>query len=156
VLGFFKKKMVPIVAPVEGKVVPLEEVNDEVFSTKLAGEGVAIIPQGNLFVAPVSGVVTKIFATNHAFSIQHSKALEIMVHIGLDTVTLEGVGFERLVQEGERVEAGDAVIKVDLEYIQKHAKDSITPIVILDDNTTRSITPHLGVTNANNVIMEVC
>jgi PTS system glucose-specific IIA component len=152
-LGLFKKKVLSIVAPVEGEIVPLEEVEDEVFSAKLAGDGVAIKPQGDHFVAPCDGIVNKIFPTNHAFSIRSGK-VEVMVHIGLDTVNLKGEGFKRLIEEGVTVKAGEAVIKVDLPYLKKYAKDTITPIVILE-GSDNGVTPHFGSVKTNDIIMEV-
>jgi len=131
--GFFKAKKVVVVSPADGDVVDLEKVPDEVFSQKLAGEGIAIFPRSNTFVAPVSGVVTKIFSTNHAFSIQTESGLEVLVHIGLDTVELNGQGFERLVEEGTKVSVGKPIINADLEFIESRGKEIITPIVLNAD-----------------------
>jgi len=128
--GLFKVKTETIVSPVNGAIVNLSEVPDEVFSQKMAGDGVAIIPHTNTFVAPVTGVISKIFSTNHAFSIQTKSGLEVMVHIGLDTVELNGKGFKRLAQEGESITLGQPVISADLAFIQSEGKELITPIVV--------------------------
>jgi len=128
--GLFKAKKQMVLSPVDGDVVKLEEVPDEVFSAKLAGDGIAIMPRSNTFVAPVSGVVTKIFSTNHAFSIRTSSGLEVLVHIGLDTVELNGEGFKRLVEEGTKVSLGKPIISADLAYIEEQGKPIITPIVV--------------------------
>jgi glucose-specific phosphotransferase system IIA component len=128
--GLFKAKKQMVLSPVDGDIVKLEEVPDEVFSAKLAGDGIAIMPRSNTFVAPVSGVVTKIFSTNHAFSIRTSSGLEVLVHIGLDTVELNGEGFKRLVEEGTKVSKGKPIISADLAYIEKQGKPIITPIVV--------------------------
>ncbi len=127
--GLFKAKKQVIQSPTDGQLVELESVPDEVFSTKLAGDGLAIIPMSNTFVAPVSGTLTKIFSTNHAFSIQTNSGLEVLVHIGLDTVNLNGEGFKRLATEGDRVSVGDPIISADIEFIESKGKDIITPIV---------------------------
>ena len=127
--GLFKAKKQVIQSPTDGQLVELESVPDEVFSTKLAGDGLAIIPISNTFVAPVSGTLTKIFSTNHAFSIQTNSGLEVLVHIGLDTVNLNGEGFKRLATEGDRVSVGDPIISADIEFIESKGKDIITPIV---------------------------
>ena len=116
--GFLKRKPRVIKAPVDGMLIPIEEVDDEVFSAKMAGDGIAIMPIGDTFVAPIDGVITKIFSTNHAFSIKSKQDMEVLVHIGLETVALKGEGFERLAQEGDEVTAGTPIIKVDLNYIQ--------------------------------------
>ncbi len=153
--GFLKRKIREIYAPVDGQVVALESVNDEVFSKKLVGDGVAIIPMSDVFSAPIDGKVTKIFSTNHAYSIKSPKDLEVMVHIGLETVALEGRGFERLVNEGDEVKAGDPIIRVDLPYIREHAKDIITPIIISEDSDVKTIEKRLTIVKAKDMIMEV-
>jgi len=126
-----------------------------VFSQKMAGDGVAVIPMSNIFTAPIDGVVTKIFSTNHAYSIKSEKDLEVMVHIGLDTVALDGEGFERLASEGDVVKAGDAIIRVDLEHIRAHAKDIVTPIVISDESDVKEIRKRLHIVKSQDVVMEV-
>ncbi len=131
--GFFKAKKEKIVSPVDGDIVDLSDVPDQVFSEKMAGDGVAIMPRSNTFVAPVSGVVSKIFSTNHAYSIKSKNGLEILVHIGLDTVALKGEGFKRLVEEGKTVSIGTPIISADLEYLKSKGKNTITPIVLNHD-----------------------
>lgn len=153
--GFLKRKAREIKSPVDGQVVALESVNDEVFSQKLVGDGVAVIPMSNIFTAPIDGTVTKIFPTNHAYSIKSPKDLEVMVHIGLDTVALEGKGFERIANEGDQVKAGDPIIQVDLGYIREHAKDIITPVIISDDSDVKQIEKRLNIVKNQDIIMEV-
>lgn len=153
--GFLKRKAREVKAPADGKIITLESVNDKVFSQKLAGDGVAIIPVSNIFTAPIDGTVTKIFSTNHAYSIKSSKDLEVMVHIGLDTVELNGAGFERLAEEGDSVVCGDAIIKADLKVLREHAKDIVTPIIISDESDVKSIEKKLNVVKSGDVIMEV-
>jgi glucose-specific phosphotransferase system IIA component len=151
----FKRKQREIVSPVDGQVVDIAEVPDEVFSQKMVGEGVAVKPVGDTFCAPIDGVVSKIFSTNHAFSIKSDKDLEVMVHIGLETVALEGKGFERLVKEGERVLAGDPIIKADLNYIAEHAKETITPVIISEESDAKDIQKRLRIVKCGDVVMEV-
>jgi glucose-specific phosphotransferase system IIA component len=153
--GFLKRKIREIKAPVDGQVVALESVNDDVFSQKLVGDGVAIMPMSDVFTAPIDGTITKIFSTNHAYSIKSTKDLEVMVHIGLETVALEGKGFERLANEGDKVKAGDPIIRVDLGYIREHAKDIITPIIITDESDVKSIDKRLNIVKSQDMIMEV-
>jgi len=130
VFGLFKAKKYTIISPADGDIVDLSDVPDEVFSSKLAGDGIALIPRSNTFVAPISGVVTKIFSTNHAFSIRTNSGLEVLVHIGLDTVELKGEGFKRLVEEGSKVSMGKPIIYADLALIEAKGKLIITPIVL--------------------------
>ena len=153
--GLFKRKVREVHAPVDGQVVDITEVPDEVFAGKMVGDGVAINPVSDTFCAPIEGVVSKIFSTNHAFSIKSDKDLEVMVHIGLETVALDGKGFKRLVEEGVQVSAGDPVIKADLAYIAEHAKSTITPIVIAETSDVKKIEKKLRVVKQGDVVMEV-
>ena len=153
--GFLKRKVREVKSPVDGQVVALESVKDDVFSQKLVGDGVAIIPMSDVFTAPIDGKITKIFSTNHAYSIKSTKDLEVMVHIGLETVALEGKGFERLAKEGDEVKAGDPIIRVDLPYIREHAKDIITPVIISDESDVKSIDKRLNIVKSQDMIMEV-
>ena len=153
--GFLKRKVREVMSPVDGQVVALESVDDEVFSQKLVGDGVAVIPMSNRFKAPIDGVVSKIFSTNHAYSIKSPKDLEVMVHIGLETVALEGKGFTRIVNEGDEVKAGDVIIEADLAYIREHAKDIITPVIIMEESDVKEIDKKLTIVKAGDMIMEV-
>ena len=153
--GLFKSKKESIVSPVDGDVVALEDVPDEVFSTKLAGDGLAIFPRSNTFVAPVSGVVTKIFSTNHAFSIETKSGLEVLVHIGLDTVALQGEGFKRLVTEGEEVASGKPIISANLEFIKSKGKNIITPIVLNHQKSITIVTKNIHTMREGEALMEI-
>ena len=153
--GFLKRKPREIKAPIDGMLIPIEEVDDEVFSAKMAGDGIAIMPIGDTFVAPIDGVITKIFSTNHAFSIKSKQDLEVLVHIGLETVALKGEGFERLAQEGDEVTAGTPIIKVDLNYIKDNAKDIVTPILVTDESKFDAIDKNDNVVKSGDPIMEV-
>ncbi|SFV68931.1 PTS system, glucose-specific IIA component [hydrothermal vent metagenome] len=153
--GFFKRKVRDIHAPSDGEMLSLSEVNDEVFSTKMVGDGMAIIPISSKFTAPIEGVVSKIFSTNHAYSIKSDKDLEIMVHIGLDTVSLEGKGFTRIASEGDIVKVGDVIIEADLSYIASMGKDTITPIIILENSDVKNIDKNFSIVISGDKIMEV-
>ncbi len=153
--GFLKRKVRDVYAPVDGQIVTLESVNDEVFSQKMVGDGVAVIPVSNTFTAPIDGVVSKIFSTNHAYSIKSDKDLEVMVHIGLETVALNGKGFTRIASEGDEVKAGDVIIEVDLVYIKEHAKDTITPIIVTDKSDAKEVIKKYMIVKSGDKIMEV-
>ena len=154
--GFLKRKVRDVFSPVDGQIVAIESVPDEVFSQKMVGDGVAIIPVSNLFTAPIDGVVSKIFSTNHAYSIKSAKDLEVMVHIGLETVALNGEGFTRVAHEGDEVKAGDVIIEADLSYIREHAKDIITPIIISDGSDVNTIEKNnMAIVKSQDKIMEV-
>lgn len=120
-----------ILAPISGRIVPVEEVPDAVFAEKMVGDGIAIEPNGgDLILAPIDGKVEKIFDTNHAFSIVTDSGIELFVHFGIDTVQLDGKGFERLVEEGKTVKKGTPIIKYDYEFLKANAKTVITPVII--------------------------
>ncbi|HHF1771740.1 TPA: PTS glucose transporter subunit IIA [Haemophilus influenzae] len=125
-----KSVEVEIYAPISGEIVNIEDVPDVVFSEKIVGDGVAIRPIGNKIVAPVDGVIGKIFETNHAFSMESKEGVELFVHFGIDTVELKGEGFTRIAQEGQSVKRGDTVIEFDLALLESKAKSVLTPIVI--------------------------
>ncbi|AOZ66558.1 TPA: PTS glucose transporter subunit IIA [Haemophilus influenzae] len=125
-----KSVEVDIYAPISGEIVNIEDVPDVVFSEKIVGDGVAVRPIGNKIVAPVDGVIGKIFETNHAFSMESKEGVELFVHFGIDTVELKGEGFTRIAQEGQSVKRGDTVIEFDLALLESKAKSVLTPIVI--------------------------
>lgn len=125
-----KSVEVNVYAPLSGEIVNIEDVPDVVFSEKIVGDGIAIRPKGNKIVAPVDGVIGKIFETNHAFSMESKEGVELFVHFGIDTVELKGEGFTRVAQEGQSVKRGDTVIEFDLDLLESKAKSVLTPVVI--------------------------
>lgn len=130
VLNSEKRVIATLVAPVSGEIVPLDAVPDEAFANKAVGDGVAIKPSDKRVVAPIAGTVVKIFNTNHAFCLESENGVEIVVHMGLDTVALGGQGFTRLVEEGAQVTAGQPVLEMDLDYLNAHARSMISPVVV--------------------------
>ncbi|WP_438499610.1 N-acetylglucosamine-specific PTS transporter subunit IIBC [Pantoea ananatis] len=130
VLNSEKRVIATLVAPVSGEIVPLDAVPDEAFASKAVGDGVAIKPSDTRVVAPIAGTVVKIFNTNHAFCLESENGVEIVVHMGLDTVALGGQGFTRLVEEGAQVTAGQPVLEMDLDYLNAHARSMISPVVV--------------------------
>ncbi|MBN6028947.1 N-acetylglucosamine-specific PTS transporter subunit IIBC [Pantoea ananatis] len=130
VLNSEKRVIATLVAPVSGEIVSLDVVPDEAFASKAVGDGVAIKPSDTRVVAPIAGTVVKIFNTNHAFCLESENGVEIVVHMGLDTVALGGQGFTRLVEEGAQVTAGQPVLEMDLDYLNAHARSMISPVVV--------------------------
>lgn len=130
-----------LVAPVSGKAIPLSEVPDPVFAEKLAGDGMGILAEGNLVVAPADGELTLVFKTKHAFAMTLDNGLEILVHIGLETVSLDGEGFEQLAEQGTRVKAGTPIIKFDRDLLLSKGLSLATPVLITNVDATKSITP---------------
>ncbi|AEF44340.1 PTS system, N-acetylglucosamine-specific IIBC subunit [Serratia sp. AS12] len=119
-----------LVAPVTGEVVALDQVPDEAFASKAVGDGLAIRPTDKTVVAPADGTIVKIFNTNHAFCLETDKGAEIVVHMGIDTVALNGQGFKRLVEEGAEVKAGQPILELDLDYLNANARSMISPVVV--------------------------
>lgn len=124
------KQVRKILAPMNGQAVPLEEVPDEVFSKKLMGEGAAIQPKDGKIYAPVSGRVLTVADTLHAYGFRSEEGLEILVHVGLDSVTLKGKGFRSHVKEGDMVKAGDLIAEVDLKFLENKKIPTITPVIL--------------------------
>ncbi|PKM93316.1 MAG: PTS glucose transporter subunit IIA [Firmicutes bacterium HGW-Firmicutes-1] len=131
--NFFKKshnKTCHLIAPMEGEIIPIQDVPDQVFSEKMMGDGFAIKPTNGLVCSPCDGEVLQIFPTNHALVVHSIEGLDIIIHIGLDTVQLKGEGFTRLVEVGKHVKAGDPLLQMDLKVMEKYEKCIISPIVI--------------------------
>ncbi|QUT02786.1 N-acetylglucosamine-specific PTS transporter subunit IIBC [Proteus terrae] len=129
------KVLLEMIAPFDGEAVALKDVPDEAFSSGVVGDGIAIKPTSNIVMAPATGTVVKIFDTNHAFCIETDNGVEIIVHMGIDTVALGGKGFKRLVEEGTDVKVGQPILELDLEYLNANAKSMISPIIVsnIDD-----------------------
>lgn len=128
---FFQKKTT-IVSPVTGEVIPLSNVKDEVFSTKMMGDGFAVIPQDDQIYAPVKGTITSVFPTKHAISIVTKNGREVLIHIGIETVDLKGSGFEVLVNEGQVVKENDLLVNINRDYLKENGKDD-TVIILFPD-----------------------
>ena len=124
------RSSIVVTAPFSGKLVPLSEVPDETFASGVLGEGIAIEPSDGLFCSPVDGTVETIAETKHAIGFAADNGLEILVHVGLETVSLNGEGFEILVKEGDKVKAGQPVAKADLALIRERGLKTITSIVL--------------------------
>ena len=123
------KTIESLVSPITGDVVALEQVPDEAFASKAVGDGIAVKPTSNIVVAPAAGTVVKIFNTNHAFCLETNNGAEIVVHMGIYTVALEGKGFKRLVEEGTDVKAGEPILEMDLDFLNANARSMISPVV---------------------------
>ena len=121
-----------IVSPINGKVIPLEQVPDPVFSDKVLGDGCAVIPDDGKIYSPVDGEISSIAETKHAYGFSSDNGLEILVHFGLETVALKGEGFTSLVEVGQKVKVGDLIAEVDLDVLKQHNINLTTPVLICD------------------------
>ncbi|HEY8718874.1 glucose PTS transporter subunit IIA [Pengzhenrongella sp.] len=133
-----------IAAPVAGHVVSLDEVEDKVFASRALGEGVGIQPTDGRVVSPVAGLLVTVPASGHAFGIKTDDRVEVLVHIGIDTVRLQGKCFEVAVKKGQRVAIGDLLATVDLEGIREAGYDPTTVVVVINSKTLSSVTPKTG------------
>lgn len=129
-LGIFKKKKAEtdVLSPVNGEVIKIEEVPDPVFNQKLMGEGFAVKPSNGEISSPISGVVKSIFPTKHALTIKGINDLNLLIHVGIDTVALKGEGFNVLIAEGQKINAGEALLSVDLEVVKNNGKDNVVTV----------------------------
>ncbi|NFL77292.1 PTS glucose transporter subunit IICBA [Clostridium sporogenes] len=117
------------VSPIEGKILSITDVPDEVFSQKMMGDGFAIEPKNGTVLSPVDGIITTVFPTKHAIGITAENGLELLIHFGIDTVNLKGEGLEALVEQDAKVKAGDPILKVDIDKIKDKVPSIITPII---------------------------
>ena len=121
---------ISVLAPLTGQIITLDQVNDPVFAGKMLGDGIAIIPEDGKIYSPVNGTVTTVSSTLHAYGFSTAEGLDILVHVGLETVSLNGNGFKAYVKEGDMVKAGDLVAEVDLEFLKERGITSTTPVLI--------------------------
>ena len=143
-----------VIAPLSGKVIALSEEPDEVFSQKVLGDGAAIIPEAGKIVSPVNGEVSTVSETLHAYGFTSDDGLEILVHVGIDSVALKGAGFTAHVKEGDKVKAGDLVAEVDLDVLKKNNIPTITPVLVCDGADELVMTATTGsVTAGKSVVL---
>jgi len=153
-VGFKGVKTSIIVAPIEGKTVALCEVNDSVFSTGIMGKGIAIIPEIGRLIAPFDGVVTTLFDTLHAVALTSVEGVELLIHIGLETVKLNGQYFKACIKNGDNIKKGDLLIEFDIKKLKEAGYDIITPVVVtnIEDYTDLILVTEKIVNNYNEVI----
>lgn len=141
-MGLFSKK-IKIIAPLSGKLKDITEVDDLTFSQKFLGDGVAIEPSDGILVAPIEGTIVQVFHTKHAIGIQ-SKGLELLIHIGMDTVELKGEGFTLFVKEGDKVNIGDKLVEFDIDFIKEKGYKTDTAIVVTNSDNFSTFEKHDG------------
>ena len=138
-LGFGKKVDNVLGAPVEGKAVAISEVSDPTFGQEILGKGMAIIPTVGKVVAPSDRTNGMVFDTKHAISMTSKSGTEILIHVGLDTVTLNGEPFTAHVEAGQNVKAGDLMLEFDIEAIKAAGLETITPVVICNTDDYKDV-----------------
>ena len=144
-----------VYAPVSGKAVPVTEVPDPVFSDKVLGDGIAMIPSDGRFFSPADGAIKGVLESKHAYFIETDQGAELLVHIGLETVGLNGQGFTAYVKEGDQVKAGDPLCEVDLALLKEKGLETITPVIICDGADVSKMDIKLGEVKAKTLIMSL-
>jgi len=147
------RRRLQIVSPVDGELVPLSEVDDAVFSSGVLGDGVAVRPSSGTVVAPLAGVVTTLLDSRHAVGITADDGVELLVHVGLDTVKLEGRGFTAHVAQGDRVEVGQPLLDVDLAALEAAGYDTTTPVVVTNSDRHDVVVDAAGPVSAGRPII---
>ncbi|MBM7644961.1 PTS system glucose-specific IIA component [Scopulibacillus daqui] len=146
-----------VLAPINGQIADMEQVPDPTFAQKMLGDGLAVIPSDGTVSSPIDGEIVQLFPTKHAVGIRGKSGMELLIHIGLETVSMNGEGFTAHVRQGQKVKAGDPLINVDLEQVKNKAAHTITPVVITNMDAVASIEKRT-VTDAvrgETVMMEV-
>ncbi len=152
-----KEKTIQIKMPFDGVVIPIEEVPDEVFSKKMVGDGFAILPSGDTLTvtSPCDGTLIQIFKTNHAAGICTNEGLEMIIHVGIDTVNLKGEGFTRLMEAGSKLVAGDPLIEVALSTLTAYGKATVTPVVFTEKAQVKALEVAFGEKKAGETVCTV-
>jgi PTS system beta-glucosides-specific IIC component len=130
-----------LVSPLKGQAVVLSDVKDEAFSTGVMGQGLAIVPSDGKLYAPCDGTIETFFPTGHAIGITSTKGAEILIHVGMDTVNMEGDGFTPKKKQGDTVKKGDLLLEFDIAKIKKAGYDTTTPIIITNTDDYADVVP---------------
>lgn len=140
----FKKKEIIIAAPIQGSCVSIQEVKDPTFSGEILGKGVAIKPEDGNVYAPADGIISTVFPTGHAVGITTKDDVEILIHVGIDTVKMKGRGFQVCCGNGQEVKKGDLLLQVDFGKLREEGYDTITPVVICNADVFAKIEKNPG------------
>jgi glucose-specific phosphotransferase system IIA component len=123
--------VVMVTSPLSGRVLPLDDVPDEVFALRIVGDGVAIRPDSGDVLAPVSGRIAKLFPGGHGVVVETAEGVQVLVHVGIDTVRLRGRGFTTVAREGQEVASGDLLVRVDLDGLRADGVELLSPVVVI-------------------------
>jgi len=134
-----KSKKIEIPSPLDGKVIPISGLSDPVFSDDILGRGIAVLPDAGRIVAPVDALITMMFDTGHAVSLETDTGVELLIHIGIDTVKLKGAHYTVHKNTDERVTAGDLLIEFDAKAIIEDGYEVVTPVVVCNPDAFKSI-----------------
>lgn len=152
--GFGKKEVI-LYAPVKGKVIDLKDVPDPIFAEKMMGEGIAFKFEGNDIYSPVNGEIIMIADTKHALGIKAGKNVEIMIHVGLETVNLNGKGFKCYVKAGDKVKKGERIMSVDQDFMASNNINLITPMIVTSRDNKVVILKEDGDVSPNDEVIKI-
>ncbi len=153
ILNLFKRKIY-LFSPVNGESLSITKVNDEMFSNKLIGDGIAFKLYEDIVYSPCEGEIIAIAPTKHAIGIRARGGIEILLHVGLDTVNLEGEGFEQLVKQNEKISQGQPLLKINKKLMKEKKVDLITPLVIISKGYKLKMCNY-GQVSINDVVIEI-
>ncbi|UBH12162.1 PTS sugar transporter subunit IIA [Macrococcus armenti] len=134
-----QSKKIEIVSPITGEYVAIEDIPDPVFAQKMMGEGFGIKPTEGIVAAPISGEVVNVFPTKHAIGIKAENGVELLIHVGLETVAMKGAGFKTHISQGDIVQKGDTLLEFDITLIEKEASSIISPVIITNSDVLSEI-----------------
>ena len=155
-LYFFKgRNLIEFKSPVIGKAVEITTAPDEVFASKMIGDGIAFVPAEGVLYAPVDGEIIQTFPTKHAVGLRTPEGLEIIIHIGIDTVALGGEGFDNFIEQNQRVRTGDKLMSFNIDLIKQKAKSIMILVVITNMEKVKTLTFHYGNVNPSLTVMKI-
>ncbi|MBU3111874.1 PTS sugar transporter subunit IIA [Clostridium lacusfryxellense] len=157
--GFFKKnkedKNMILKSPVIGRCFDISEIPDEVFSSKMLGDGIGFESTEGILYSPVDGEILQVFPTKHALILKSKEGIEILLHIGIDTVDMKGEGFEALVEKGQQVKTGDKLLTFDNDLIKARAKTNLSVLVLTENEITESVDFKLGTVDKSSEVITI-
>jgi len=156
--GLFKKgkeKNIILKSPVVGRCFDISEIPDEVFSSKMLGNGIGFESTEGVLYAPIDGEILQVFPTKHALILKTVEGIEILLHIGVDTVEMKGEGFEAFVQKGQQVKVGDKLLTFDNELIKAKAKTNLSVLVLTENELMETVEFKLGAVDKNNEVITI-
>lgn len=124
--------MAKVISPMSGKVISIEDVDDPIFSEKVSGDGVAVVMDSPVAYAPISGEISVFFETKHAFMITADDGVQVLVHIGLDSIIMEGVGITAFKNRGDKVVQGEKIVEIDLPFFRRRHINMVSPILVVN------------------------
>ncbi|APC40220.1 PTS sugar transporter subunit IIA [Clostridium estertheticum] len=150
-----EEKSIILKSPIVGRCFDMSEMPDEMFSKKLLGDGVGFESTDGILYAPVDGEILQVFPTKHALILRTEEGIEILLHIGIDTLQMKGEGFEAFTEKGKQVKVGDKLLTFDNELIKAKVKSNLSVLIVTNNNLIESIDIKLGTVDKDNEILKI-